>query len=75
MDRVEDATINITAADLPSFLYKTGTIYNPENEAKGLFRGFLIVWVSLFSFSLRINAVIVQVYRHIFTGPLSAVNP
>jgi len=59
MDRVEDATINITAADLPSFLYETGTIYNPENEAKGLFRGFLIVRVSSFSFTLRMYAVIV----------------
>lgn len=48
MDRVEDGAIEITAADPPSFLYKTGTIYDPENEVEGLFRGFLLIRVSLF---------------------------
>ena len=46
MNQVEDATIEITSKDLPSFLYETGTVYDPENEAAGLFRGFLLVRVS-----------------------------
>ena len=48
MDQVEDATIEITSGDLPSFLYESGTVYDPENEAAGLFRGFLLVRVSTF---------------------------
>lgn len=48
MDQVEDGKIEITSDDLPSFLYETGTVYNPENEAAGLFRGFLLVRVSAF---------------------------
>lgn len=46
MDQVEDANIEITSEDLPSFLYEAGTVYDPENEAAGLFRGFLLVRVS-----------------------------
>ena len=49
MNQVEDGTIEITANDLPSFLYETGTIYNPDDEITGLFRGFLLVRVSLAS--------------------------
>jgi hypothetical protein len=48
MDRFEDGAIEITAADLPSFLYKTGTIYDPENEVEGRFRSFLLIRVSPF---------------------------
>jgi hypothetical protein len=59
MDRVEDGLILITDEDFPSFLYESDWIYDEENEDSGLFRGFLLV----------------RVYRHIFTGPLSAVNP
>src|ERR671928_1677970 len=59
MDRVGDGSIKITDEDLPSFLYESGTAYDRENEDIGLFRGFLLV----------------RVYRHIFTGPSSALNP
>jgi hypothetical protein len=59
MDRVGDGSIKITDEDLPSFLYENGTAYDRENEDVGLFRGFLLV----------------RVYRHIFTGPSSALNP
>jgi hypothetical protein len=76
MDQVEDGKIEITSEDLPSFLYETGTVYDPQNEAAGLFRGFLLVRVSTFFnyISLRIQ-FFPQVYRHIFTGPASAMNP
>lgn len=59
MDRVRDGSIQITDEDLPSFLYESETAYDEENEDMGLFRGFLLV----------------RVYRHIFTGPSSAMNP
>jgi len=59
MDRVKDGTVQITDEDFPSFLYDTETAYDEENEDIGLFRGFLLV----------------RVYRHIFTGPSSAMNP
>jgi hypothetical protein len=59
MDLVEDGTVQITDEDFPSFLYDTETAYDEENEDIGLFRGFLLV----------------RVYRHIFTGPSSAMNP
>ncbi|KAH9956330.1 hypothetical protein BGW80DRAFT_1181218, partial [Lactifluus volemus] len=42
----------------PSFMYATGTEYDPEDSTKGLFRGFLLI----------------RVFRHIFTGPSSAIN-
>ena len=58
MDQVEDAKIEITSDDLPSFLYETGTVYNPENEATGLFRGFLLVRVSTYLFTFH--------YEHFF---------
>jgi uncharacterized protein DUF6698 len=48
MDQVQDAKIEITSEDLPSFLYETGTVYDADNEAAGLFRGFLLVRVSTF---------------------------
>jgi len=51
--------IYANAEDPPSFLYKSETAYDEENEDMGLFCGFLIV----------------RVYRHIFTGPSSAMNP
>jgi hypothetical protein len=45
MERFEDGKIEITAADLPSFLYESGTVYDLEDEVTGLFRRFLLVQV------------------------------
>jgi hypothetical protein len=59
MDRVEDGSIQITDEDFPSFLYESETHYDADNEDIGLFRGYLLV----------------RVYRHIFTGPSSALKP
>ena len=59
MNRVSDSKINITDEDFPSFLYENETAYDEENEDIGLFRGFLLV----------------RVFRHIFTGPTSAMDP
>jgi hypothetical protein len=59
MDHVNDGSIQITDEDLPSFLYESETAYDGENEDIGLFCGFLLV----------------RVYRHIFTGPSSVMNP
>ena len=47
LDQVEDSKIEISSDDLPYFLYETGTVYDPENEATGLFWGFLLVRVCI----------------------------
>ena len=51
--------------------------YDPENEATGLFRGFLLVQVStlLITFHYEYSFFSPQVYCHIFTVPASAMNP
>jgi hypothetical protein len=59
LNLVADGKIHITDEDFPSFLYETETAYDEENEDIGLFRGFLLV----------------RVFRHIFTGPTSAMEP
>lgn len=59
MDHVEDGSIPITDEDFPSFVYESETLYDEDNEDIGLFRGYLLVCV----------------YRFIFTGPSSAMNP
>jgi hypothetical protein len=61
IDQVEDGKIEIISNDLPYFLYQSGTIYNPDNEAAGLFRGFLLVRVSTY--------LIIIHYEHIFFPP------
>jgi len=48
MERVEEGKIEITADDLPSFLYESDTVYNPDNETTGLFRGFLLIRVCVY---------------------------
>jgi len=47
MESVEDGEIEITAHHFPSFLYENGTVYNPDDEVTGLFRGFLLVRVRI----------------------------
>jgi hypothetical protein len=51
MDRVEDASLQRTADDFPSFLYEDGTTYDEDNEDTGLFRGFLLVRVRVLNLS------------------------
>ena len=51
MDRVEDALLQRTADDFPSFLYEDGTTYDEDNEDTGLFRGFLLVRVRVLNSS------------------------
>jgi len=48
MDCVKNGSIQITDEDLPSFLYKSETAYNEENEDMGLFCGFLLVHDSMY---------------------------
>lgn len=59
LDRVEDGTIEIADEDFPFFFYESDRVYDNKNKDMGLFQGFLLV----------------QVFRHIFTGPSSAMNP
>ncbi|KAF8152288.1 hypothetical protein B0H34DRAFT_821131 [Crassisporium funariophilum] len=59
MMSVQDSNIDITADDLPTFLYESGTSYNEDDECTGLSQGH----------------VLVRVYQHLFTGERSALNP
>ncbi|KAF8891584.1 hypothetical protein CPB84DRAFT_1683224 [Gymnopilus junonius] len=56
-NQIFDGKLVITDNDFPSFMYESGTQYDPDDETSGLFRGFLLV----------------RVFRHIFTGPSSAL--
>ena len=73
MERVEEGKIEITADDLPSFLYESETVYDPDNETTGLFRGFLLVRVCIYFLDLLPINSCFQVYCHLFTGPTSAL--
>jgi len=75
MDRIEDKKIRITDEDFPAFLYESGTVYDEENEDVGLFRGYVLLRVG---FCYRVCSIMThsfQVYRSIFTGPSSAMDP
>jgi hypothetical protein len=76
LDKIEDGSIVLTDHDLPSFLYDQKVQYNESDEVTGLFRGFLLVRVRRYSVNhlLRLQ-ICLQVYRHIFTGPSTAMNP
>jgi len=66
MGRFADDDIKITARDLPSFLYENGTVYNENNEAAGLFRGYLLVRVRLFFFKRTCDKQLTFRYIAIF---------
>lgn len=67
MDQVEEGMVEISAADLPSFLYEMGMVYNLDNEIDGLFQGFLLVQVSVsYYYSLFLNT-----FRSISTSSLA----
>jgi len=51
MDRVGDASLQLTADDFPSFLYGDGTIFDEDNEDTGLFQGLLLVRVRVLNLS------------------------
>jgi hypothetical protein len=45
MDRVEDASLQLTVDNFPLFLYEGGTIYDEDNEDIRLFQDYLLVRV------------------------------
>jgi hypothetical protein len=60
MDRVEDKKIRLTDEDFPVFLYKSGTVYDEDNEDIGLFRGYVLVRVRRF-FQLKAQFIFCDV--------------
>jgi hypothetical protein len=74
MTRVQDGKIKIRTKHWPSFLYNEGE-YDREERDKGLFKGYLLLRVRLTSSYLAVSPIIflLQVYRHIFTSPSSAI--
>jgi hypothetical protein len=59
MAKVNDGTVQICASEWPSFLYSDDAPFDPEDEEVGLFRGYLLLRVSLSSSSTFI-------YKHTF---------
>ena len=51
MEKVNNGTIRIRASEWPSFLYDNSVEYDPNNEEDGLFKGYLLLRVRLFTFS------------------------
>jgi len=47
MKKVESGLIKPRAGDLPAFLYEDGTIFNPGEPEKGLFRSHTLIRVRL----------------------------
>ncbi|KAF8350423.1 hypothetical protein F5887DRAFT_1278642 [Amanita rubescens] len=57
MNKVRTRVIRPTSLDFPTFLYDEGVDYDPDDMDNGLLRGKLLV----------------KVYRHLFTGPSTAL--
>ncbi|KAF9554487.1 hypothetical protein CPC08DRAFT_766696 [Agrocybe pediades] len=60
LDKIYDLAngeTDVSESEWPYYLYETGTVFNPDDDLNGLFRGYLIPIV----------------YRHVFTGPSSAI--
>lgn len=75
MEKVKEGKIKITAAKLPTFLYDE-SMFDPAKKSQGCLRGYYLKHVH-FSYYCQLNATLqlAQVFRHIFTGPSSALNP
>lgn len=74
MTRAQDGKIKIRTKHWPSFLYDEGE-YDRDERDKGLFKGYLLLWVHLSTSYVVVSTIIslLQVYRHIFTSPSSAI--
>ncbi|KIL55570.1 hypothetical protein M378DRAFT_28536, partial [Amanita muscaria Koide BX008] len=59
MDAVLNGEMKIKDKDFPSFLYDEDIPYDPHNKDAGLLKGH----------------VLIRAYRHIITGPRTALNP
>ncbi|KAF9551568.1 hypothetical protein CPC08DRAFT_768683 [Agrocybe pediades] len=69
LDKIYDLAngeIDVSESEWPYYLYETGTVFNPNDDLNGLFRGYLIPIASILVISML-------VYRHVFTGPSSAI--
>ena len=47
MARVSDGSVQIRASEWPAFLYDHNSAFDPEDEEKGLLKGYLLLRVSL----------------------------
>jgi hypothetical protein len=75
MDEVINGRIKLRASQFPSFLYDSEIDYDPNAPEEGFLRGSVLVRVCaslLHRFFSCINSIY-KVYRHIFTGPGTAL--
>jgi hypothetical protein len=75
MEQVQDGKIKIKTAHYPTFLYDEAVDYDPNEIDKGLCRGHFLLRVSRGFLTVKQikKSFPFQLYRHIFTGPSSAV--
>ncbi|KAK2461361.1 hypothetical protein APHAL10511_006623 [Amanita phalloides] len=59
MENVRNGVIKFKERDFPAFLYDQSIPYDPDNKDAGLLKGHALI----------------QTYRHIITGPKTALNP
>jgi hypothetical protein len=77
MHEAENGMIDISESEWPSFLYPLGSTPDVEDNQLDLFRGYLLIRVSVSCFNIgkALHKSNLQVFRQIFTGPRSALKP
>jgi len=78
MHDLQMGVIDISESEWPSFLYPQGTSWDLDDDKADLFRGYLLLAVSLFyNICTKIIRLIclLWVFRQIFTGPRTATDP
>jgi len=70
-EQVNNREVRITHSSWPAFMYDN---YNPEDIVLGFLHGYYLLRVGPLHASVRLtNKCLLQVFRHIFTGPNSAM--
>jgi hypothetical protein len=70
MERVEEGSVKITAGEFPAFMYASNIFFHPKKEYEGLFRGYLLVRVSL----LFLFIFVIQIIKYLFSGISSHIH-
>jgi hypothetical protein len=75
MDKVKEGRITITVAKLPTYLYDESML-DPARKNQGCLRGYYLkrVCCSYLFLFVEFDLQFEQVFRHIFTGPSSAIS-
>jgi hypothetical protein len=70
-----NGSIEISESEWPCYLYPGGTISDVDDDLTGLFRGYLLPRVCRTTILVWSLISVLQVFRQIYTGPRSALDP